>query len=58
MFRPNGGLWYVMAPFSVIGGWGQPGDVPVPGDYDGNGTTEPAVYRPSNGTWSCAARTR
>ena len=38
------------APFSAVS-WGQAGAVPVPGDYDGNGTTEQAVYRPSNGAW-------
>ena len=52
VFRPSNGNWYTTAPNSKGPSlWGISGDVPVPGDYDGDGRIDMAVYRPSNGTW-------
>jgi hypothetical protein len=52
-------MWYVL--FSSATGsyptasiqqqWGLRDDVPVPGDYDADGKTDFAVWRPSSGTW-------
>jgi hypothetical protein len=51
---PQDGLWY--APGTAGGGpfqiyFGATTDVPVPGDYDGDGKTDAAIFRPSTGLW-------
>jgi hypothetical protein len=59
VYRPSNGSWYALKTNatsqypvpSVLQQWGIPGDIPVPGDYDGDGFTDFAVWRPSNGTW-------
>ena len=54
IWRKSTGVWWVMGgPGSqqTTVEWGMNGDIPVPGDYDGDGKTDFCVFRPSNGTW-------
>ncbi len=54
VWRPSSGVWWVMGPGGTqqaTQAWGVSGDVPVPGDYDGDGKTDFSVFRPSTGTW-------
>ena len=38
--------------------YGTAGDLPVPGDYDGSGLSEIAIFRPSSGLWAVQDTTR
>ena len=51
-YSPTSGLWEIDNPGVGVRfvPFGQAGDIPVPGHYDG-GQTEVAVYRPANATW-------
>ncbi len=54
VWRPATGAWLVVFSSNGISPnwqWGSATDVPVPGDYDGDGKTDLAIWRPSNGTW-------
>lgn len=41
--NPNGNITYI--PFGTVG------DKPIRGDFDGDGKQDPAVFRPTDGTW-------
>ncbi|HEX6124354.1 MAG TPA: hypothetical protein VFZ23_03200, partial [Pyrinomonadaceae bacterium] len=54
LWRPSTGEWFILrsedttfysAPF------GTNGDIPAPGDYDGDGRFDVTVFRPSAATW-------
>jgi hypothetical protein len=49
VYRPATGEWFIRG--QAIVQWGGLGDVPVPGDYNGDGITDIAVFRPSTMTW-------
>src|SRR5437762_10425708 len=44
-----GSSWSVSG--SPILAWGMNGDIAVSADYDGDGTADPAVFRPATGQW-------
>ena len=49
VFRPSDGIWYKQkndGSETSITNWGIRGDIPVPGDYDGDGAAEECIVRP------------
>jgi hypothetical protein len=58
VWRPSTGIWYVLGGpgsqqtfFQWGNGTTNPPDIPVPGDYDGDGKTDFAIFRQSTGEW-------
>ena len=55
VFRQSNGNWYL--DYNKTGvvdktfHFGTTGDIPVTGDWNGDGSTEAGVFRPSNGNW-------
>jgi hypothetical protein len=46
---PADSLWYAPGTFQIF--FGATSDIPVPGDYNGDGRTDAAIFRPSTGLW-------
>ena len=66
VWRPKFGLWFILLStcgYSKDGAnplvkqWGLPEDHPLTGDFDGDGISDLAVWRPSTGVWYvCGSR--
>ena len=58
LFTPGTGAWTFAdsstGAFQTFPAFGEPTDIPVPADYDGDGRTDCAFYRPSSGAWIVA----
>ena len=61
VYRPSTGVWYILSSSSLVSSpgtgtvqiaqWGLSSDIPVVGDYDGDGKDDIGVFRPSTGVW-------
>jgi hypothetical protein len=51
VFHPTDGSWWTKADGGSVVQFGQLGDIPITADFDGDGTDEYVVFRPSNGYW-------
>ena len=49
VYDPNTGVYTILGPTGAYTVTFDPGDIPAPADYLGNGSTQPVVFRPSTG---------
>ncbi len=55
VWRPSSGMWYVFGGSWITQSWGTSGDIPVPGDFDGDGKTDFSILRHGTGSCPCVA---
>jgi hypothetical protein len=54
VYRPSQGVWKINDPVAAVTQtiyFGSQYDVPLPGDFDGDGAADPCIFRPSEGRW-------
>jgi len=53
IYRPSQGVWKINEPGGSSQNiyFGSKYDVPLPGDFDGDGAADPCIFRPSEGRW-------
>lgn len=54
VWRPSTGYWWVLGGTNsqqTSQAWGTSGDIPVPGDFDGDGKTDFSIFRPGTNVW-------
>jgi hypothetical protein len=53
VWSPSSGRWRIRGAGGKVVErvWGVAGDVPVVGDYDGDGRVDLGIYRPGSGEW-------
>lgn len=53
VWRPKSGTWWVLGGGTgdLTQNWGAPGDIPLQGDFDGDGKTDLCVFRPAARQW-------
>jgi hypothetical protein len=56
VWRPSNGYWFYRLPngTSAATAYGTKGDIPLPGDWNGDGNAEACVLRPNTYQWFCA----